>query len=134
MRSCLSLAGTVRLAAVHVLPPASRAGPLDVVDDYWNDISVGDYAAAYRALVPGAVGIGEARFVANERRAGVSGVTFRGALASRSGAAAVVSVVTLVTHDAAVGCRRWTGRYELAYRGSAWLIGRADIAPAPCSA
>lgn len=134
MRPCLALAGTARLSSVHAIAPGELdTGPLGALENYWSDISVGDYTGAYRYLAPGAVNRTATQWAADERRTRISGIDFHGAVASISATAATVAIGTLVTRDAHTGCRTWSGLYDMTRPGAAWLISRSLISPRACA-
>lgn len=115
---------------------STQGGPIGAVvalDDYWNDISIGAYAAAYAYLAPGTVSQSETQFVSNEEAAAISQVQFAGELAASHGATATVTVTNLRTVDGHYGCRTWTGSYQMTYQASRWLIAQSNITPAACA-
>jgi hypothetical protein len=122
---------TASSAATSVSP--GPAGAVAALDSYWNDISVGAYAAAYGYLAPGALNLTQAQFVASEQQADIQSVEFTGSLGASSGSSATVDVASLVTIDGQYGCRTWTGSYQMTLQGDQWLIERSNITPQACS-
>ena len=114
-------------------PAGVSQGSVTALDSYWNDISDGEYAAAFGYLAPGAVNVSKAQFESNEQKAGISGVTFSAQLASSTPTTATVDVTELRTVDAEYGCRDWTGSYEMSFQRNSWLIDRSNIAPRACN-
>lgn len=114
-------------------PAGGVPGPVRVLDNYWNDISHGDYSSAYGYLAPGAINLTEAQFVSNEQQAGITNVTFSGQLVSSTGEAATVDIASLQTIDTQYGCRNWTGSYEMVDQHSSWVIERSNITPQACA-
>ena len=132
--NCGSVSSTATSSATSTTttPGPDPTLALDALDNYWNDISVGDYAAAYSYLAPGALNLTQAQFIASEQQANIRSVQFSGVLASSSGSSAAVDVTSLVTVDGQYGCRTWSGSYQMTYQGQ-WLIARSNISPQSCS-
>ena len=106
--------------------------PLLTVQNYWKSVAAHDFAAAYSDLAPGVARKTEADFVNSEQQFGIQSIQFTGDVSSQSGSQATVTVNSLMTSDAKVGCQRWTGTYSLAQEGGKWLIQQANITPSPC--
>lgn len=111
---------------------ASNGGPLGALEEYWGAIDDGDYATAYGWLAPG-VANSESEFVAGERSSHVKSASFSGHVVSDDGSSATVDVDSLVTHEHADECTRWSGSYELSLDAGRWLIAKAAITPSSCS-
>lgn len=109
------------------------ASAASALDSYWNDISVGDYSAAYAYLAPGAVQLTSAQFVTDEQKVGISGIQFDAGPVAISGSSATVTVGKLVTTDSEYGCRSWSGSYTMIDASGTWLIGRSNITPHACT-
>jgi hypothetical protein len=106
------------------------SGPLAAVDDYWNDISDGEFADAWSYLAPGVST--ESAFVTGEEEVGITSAVFEGYLVSSSATSATVGVSSLQTIDHKYGCRTWSGTYQMVFEENEWLIARADITPSAC--
>ena len=130
-QTCQSVTSTASSTATSVGP--GPAGAVDALDSYWNDISAGEYAAAYGYLAPGALNLTQAQFVASEQQAHIQSVEFTGSLSASSGSSATVDVASLKTVDGQYGCRTWTGSYQMTLQGNQWLIERSNITPQACS-
>ena len=110
----------------------SPQGAVTAVENYWNDIANGDFAAAYSWDAPGVAGQSQSQFVASEQQTNIQSVQFEGKLNSSSGNSATVGVVSLNTVDQQNGCRNWSGDYQLAYTSGNWLINQANLQPQGC--
>jgi len=111
----------------------SPAGALVAVNSYWHDVGAGNYAGAYAVLVPGAISLTQAQFVASEQQAGIQSVQFDGQVGYASGSSATVDVSSLVTKSRQNGCQAWTGSYQMTYENSAWMIQRANLVSRLCA-
>jgi hypothetical protein len=107
-------------------------GPLATVAAYWRSIERHAFANAYTQLLPGAVGMTEAEFIAYEQNTQVESVRFSGRAVSGAGSPATVAVDALVTQDRRLGCQSWSGSYQLTYSAARWRIARAAITPRSC--
>ncbi len=111
--------------------PATPA-PTAALEAYWQSVKRHEFADAYAQLLPGALNLSEAQFVASEKEIKIQDASFSASVTSRTSTRATVVVRSLITRDQRYGCQTWSGSYELIETGGRWRIDRAAIAPQPC--
>ncbi|HUB10180.1 MAG TPA: hypothetical protein VMB50_24465 [Myxococcales bacterium] len=124
----------------HPRTDSGVAPIMAALDNYWQDIGRHQFAAAYGYYAPGATNENEQQFISRLEGEGVSSASFAGTVTASTGSAdligrsfATVAVTSLVTHDAAHGCRRWSGTYTMFLEETGlWHIQGAALRAHPC--
>jgi len=136
----LVVAGTGCGALTHsssspTSPPTASASAAAhaVVREYWNDITSGDFRAAFLKFDRSEQNRshGQHWFVADKVRDAPIRARVRLGTAAVNGSFVTIPVV-LKTVGSLTGCHRWVGSYRLREIGSRWLIDAANLVKHGC--
>lgn len=118
-------------------PAASASGPAAKIaveralNQHFNEIVQGQYAAAYSNLTGSATGSSQDSWIQAQREDGLYDFDLDVAV-DVSGDSATATILRFVTRAEASGCHTWSGSWSMAKVGGSWKIAKSNLSRGDC--